>query len=268
MIFLSPVLQAFPGDETGMDAVDDVVERIGGVVCPVHDLALHAAETVEGVTRGEFRRHRAPFENEVEIRLLVVVEEMTTGRFVQPHQGFVLHHPIDQGAGGLHTLAAGTVGIDHFREGAQGLGIALKAPELPHALVQDVLSGMPERRMPEIMRQAYRLHQVRIDVIIRFQQIALLYQVIANGAPDLSHFDGMGQAGAIKIILPGQKHLGLGLQPPQRGAVDDPVAVALERGAVILALARLQKFAIERIIKVIALYRHPGHGDTCISSRF
>ncbi len=34
-------------DVAGVDAVDDIVERVGGVVCPVHDLTLDTFKSVE-----------------------------------------------------------------------------------------------------------------------------------------------------------------------------------------------------------------------------
>ncbi len=36
------------GEIAGMDAVHDIVERVGGVIGPIHDLAFDALELVEG----------------------------------------------------------------------------------------------------------------------------------------------------------------------------------------------------------------------------
>ena len=44
-----PFAQAADADVAGVDAVDDVVQGIGGVIGPIHDLALDAFELVEGV---------------------------------------------------------------------------------------------------------------------------------------------------------------------------------------------------------------------------
>ena len=47
-------------------------------------------------------------------------------------------------------------------------------------------------------------------------------------AGDLRHLQRVGQAGAEVVALVGHEDLGLLLQPPERRAVDDPVAVAGE----------------------------------------
>ena len=48
---------------------------------------------------------------------------------------------------------------------------------------------------------------------------------------DGRHLERVGQAGAVVVAGRGDEDLGLVLQPPERGGVEDPVAVALEGGA-------------------------------------
>ena len=58
-----------------------------------------------------------------------------------------------------------------------------------------------------------------------------------DGARDLCHFDGMGQAGAEIIALVFDEDLRLVLEAAEGAGMDDPVAVALEgraKGAFLL----------------------------------
>ena len=50
-------------------------------------------------------------------------------------------------------------------------------------------------------------------------------------AGDLGHFQAVGQPGAVMIALVEHEHLGLVLQPAERGGMDYPVAIAPERAA-------------------------------------
>jgi hypothetical protein len=56
-------------------------------------------------------------------------------------------------------------------------------------------------------------------------------QVASHRPRDLRRFEGMREPGPVVIGLVVHEHLGLVLEPPERGAVNDPVAVPLERRA-------------------------------------
>jgi hypothetical protein len=60
---------------------------------------------------------------------------------------------------------------------------------------------------------------------------------VADGAADLCHLHGVGQARAVEVVLTGEENLGLGLKFSKCMGVDDAVAVHLENAAVI-ALSR------------------------------
>ena len=79
------------------------------------------------------------------------------------------------------------------------------------------------------MRQRQRLGQVLVE-----------RQHAGDGAGDLRHLQAVGKARAVVVALVEQEHLGLVGEPPERGGVDDPVAVALEGSAHRAAGLRMQ----------------------------
>ncbi len=81
---------------------------------------------------------------------------------------------------------------------------------------------MAEGGVAEVVRQADRLDQVFVGA-----------QRPGDGAADLGHLQGVGEAGAEVIPLVVDEHLGLVFQPAEGGGMQNPVAVALEDRAVI-----------------------------------
>jgi hypothetical protein len=79
---------------------------------------------------------------------------------------------------------------------------------------------MAEGRVAEVMGQRHGLGQVLVEA-----------QRAGHGAGDLRHLQRMGQAGAEIVALMLHEDLRLVLEPPEGRGMDDPVAVALERGA-------------------------------------
>ena len=47
ILYFCPTLNPLEAKETGVDAIDEVIEAIGSVVRPIHDFALKASKTVE-----------------------------------------------------------------------------------------------------------------------------------------------------------------------------------------------------------------------------
>ena len=86
-----------------------------------------------------------------------------------------------------------------------------------HLPLQLVLAGVAERRMAEVVRQRDRLGQILVQP-----------QRPRQRPRDLRHLQRMGQPGAVVVALVRDEDLGLLLQPPEGGGMDDPVAVALE----------------------------------------
>ncbi len=110
--------------------------------------------------------------------------------------------------------------------GAQRLQVVLEAAVVAHAVVQRVLAGVAERRVPEVVREADGLGQRLVQA-----------QRAGDGARDLRHFHRVREARAIEVALVVHEDLRLVDQAPERGGVDDAVAVALEFGAELAAAA-------------------------------
>ena len=94
--------------------------------------------------------------------------------------------------------------------------------------------------MAEVVRQANG-----------FDQVFVRAQRAGNGAPDLGHFQGVGEAGAVIIALVVDEYLGFIFQAAESRGVKDAVAVALKSGAVIGFMVRelppLALFAVQGI---------------------
>ena len=100
---------------------------------------------------------------------------------------------------------------------AQGLDVVVETAVNLHLFRQDVLAGVTERRMAQIVGERDG-----------FREIAVESQGVGDGARDLGHFQAVGQARAIVVAAMGHKDLGLALQAPERLGVDDPVPVPRE----------------------------------------
>ena len=100
---------------------------------------------------------------------------------------------------------------------AQTLLVVAKAGE---GLGQGGLTGMPERGVTEIVAEPDRLDEVLVEE-----------ERAADGAGDLGHLEGMGEAGPVVVAGGSDKDLGLVHQPAKALGVEDAIAVALERGS-------------------------------------
>ena len=85
---------------------------------------------------------------------------------------------------------------------------------------RDRLADVAERRVAEVVPHPDRLDEVLVEA-----------QRARDGAGDLRHLERVREARAVVIALGRHEHLRLVLQAAERLAVDDPVAVALERRA-------------------------------------
>ena len=97
--------------------------------------------------------------------------------------------------------------------------------------VEDTLAGVPERRVPKVVRQGDGFSQLRREASM--QQRLLNEQVVGNGPGDLGHFDAVGQAGPIKIRLADPENLGLSLEPAECRTVQDSIPISFGRMPVI-----------------------------------
>ena len=95
-------------------------------------------------------------------------------------------------------------------------------PALADAGVEHLLADVTERRVAEVVPQADRLGEVLVQP-----------ERARHVARDAARLERVREAGAVVIALGRDEDLGLVLEAPERLRVDDPVAVALERRAVL-----------------------------------
>ena len=111
--------------------------------------------------------------------------------------------------------------LEHVHDPQRVLVVAEAAAEaLGQRPVEDVLADVAERRVAEVVPEADRLDEVLVEP-----------ERPRDRARDLGDLDRVGQPRAEVVALRRDEHLGLVLEPPERLAVDDPVAVALQRRA-------------------------------------
>ena len=115
--------------------------------------------------------------------------------------------------------------LEHVDD-AQALLVVVEAAG--HQRVDDALAGVAERRVPEIVAERDRLGQLLVQP-----------QHLGDRARDLRHLERVREPRAVVIAGRREEHLRLVLQPAERLAVDDAVAIALERRAdVVFRLGR------------------------------
>ena len=86
-----------------------------------------------------------------------------------------------------------------------------------HELVEDALAGVAERRVPEVVAERDRLGQLLVQP-----------QHLGDAARDLRDLERVRQPRAVVIAGRREEHLRLVLQPAERLAVDDAIAIALK----------------------------------------
>ena len=103
------------------------------------------------------------------------------------------------------------------RHDLEALGVVVEAAVGRHGRGQRPLAGMAERRMAEIVGQRQRLGEILVEA-----------QQAGDGAGDLRHLQGVGEARAVVVALVEHEHLRLVGEAPEGGGMHDAVAVALE----------------------------------------
>ena len=121
-------------------------------------------------------------------------------------------------AGFEHQVQAGKLRVLclQFIDHAQRLQIVFETAEIAHAGIQRILPGMPERRVPEIMRKADRLGQRLVESQRR-----------RSRAPDLRHLKRVRQPRSVQVAFVIDEDLGLVNEAAKRRRMDDAVAIAL-----------------------------------------
>ena len=128
--------------------------------------------------------------------------------------------------------------VTHFPGQVQSLALLFQTFHHPYALlvmlepqraylVKRPFSRMAERRMPQIMPQRDRLHQIFIET-----------KSLCYCPGILGYLQRMGQPGPVMIPFGKKEYLRLLLQPAKCLAVEDPVPVPLEDGTDIAFLFR------------------------------
>src|SRR5215218_1990429 len=95
-------------------------------------------------------------------------------------------------------------------------------PALADAGVEDGLAGVAEGRVAQVVAQPDRLGQVLVQA-----------ERPRHAARDAARLERVREPGAVVVALRGDEDLRLVLQAPERLRVDDPVAVALKRRAMV-----------------------------------
>ena len=145
---------------------------------------------------------------------------------------------------------------------AQALLVVVEAAG--NELVDDALAGMTERRVAEIVAERDRLGQLLVEP-----------QHLGDAARDLRDLERVRQPRAVVIAGRREEHLRLVLQPAERLAVDDAIAIALKRrtdrvlglgtqpAAAVGALGRLRRqdlaLALLELLADAVMARRPGH---------
>ena len=120
-----------------------------------------------------------------------------------------------------------------------------KPPQRRHELLERPLARVPERRVAQVVREADRLDQVRVDEEVVPQGPLQRPQELADRAADLRDLHRVGEPRAVEVVLAREEDLGLRLELAERVRVDDPVAVDLERVAVVGLAGAPEGLAVE-----------------------
>lgn len=147
----------------------------------------------------------------------------------RPEAGEVLRHEADPPGVGEHAVAGlpgqvepGTIGVGalEFIHDPVGLQVVLESAVVGHELVEGVLSGVAEGRVPEVVGQRDGLAEVLVQA-----------QDPRESPGDLGDFQRVRESGPKVVSLVVDEDLRFVLEAPEGARVNDPVPVALEDGA-------------------------------------
>ena len=194
--------------DTGVHGILEVMHRVGHVVGPVHDLLLDARLLPGGVGA----------EPREDGEVIVIGAELAHARLPRPG---VLARSIEGGpteveADTLVGLGIHDLGLEST-EHAEGLGIALEAPDPLREAIELGLTVVAIGRMPQIMGEAGHLDQVGIAPQGRTELAA-----------DLGDLQGVGQARAREVRDSRDHDLGLSREAAQRRRVQHACTIPRE----------------------------------------
>src|SRR5690606_29628258 len=130
---------------------------------------------------------------------------------------------------------------------AKGLQVVLEPAVFAHAIVELVLTGVAEGRVPEIVREADRLDEILVEP-----------HRARDSARDLRDLERVGQSRTVVIPLVIDEDLRLVDETPKRRRMDDAVAVALELVAVLGRPLRIPPAARCGVVRGIRRERGRG----------
>ena len=135
----------------------------------------------------------------------------------RPVRAGVVEDPVADLFGQVQPLPVALEGVDD----PQRVDVVLEAgvAALAQSRVERALAGVAEGRVAEVVAEPDRLGQVLVEA-----------QRPRDRAGDPAGLEGMGEPGPVVVALGGDEDLRLVLEAAERLRVDDPVAVALERG--------------------------------------
>ena len=204
-----------PGvDGPGGDGVLDVVDRVGHVVGPVHDVGFETSHA-------RFDARPEPVVDRHVGRIHAELPGGPDGLAAGPR---VLRRRVEAGPGEVETggtaVRVGALGLEPG-EDAQRLGVPLEPADAGRDGVQRLLAVVTERRVAEVVGEAGGVDDVRVAA-----------ERGAELPPDLGDLEGVGEPGAREVVAARLDDLGLRRQPAQRCGVDQPRPVAREVVAV------------------------------------
>jgi hypothetical protein len=258
-IGVRPGLDPVDRQEARLDPVGYVVDRVCGVVRPVHDLALDALEGVQRLSGPQAPGHPGPPEHKGAHPLLGVVKEVVARPLGElPEEGLVLEDAVQQGARRLHPAHPRALLVHGLDQQVHGLCVALEPPPAEHQLLERALARVAEGRVPEVMREADRLHQVRVDEEVVAKRALERPEELADRAADLRHLHRVREPRAVEVVLPGEEDLGLRLELAERVRVDDAVAVDLERVPVVGLAGAAEGLAVKGPVESVCHRESPA----------
>ena len=112
-------------------------------------------------------------------------------------------------------VEAAAVVLEHVHD-PQALDVMVESPG--HQLIDDFFARVPERRVTQVVSERDR-----------FGQFLVKAQHLRDRSRDLRHLERVGEARPVVVAGRREEHLSLVLQPAERLAVDDAIAVTLKR---------------------------------------
>ncbi len=228
-------------EKPGPEPVIDVMGVIGDVVGDGGDLSFGAGKTPKfQVLTSEFVRSAIRPDRMRQPASKVGSDRSAVAKGQWP---VVLDQSFERLPAQIQPVECGIAPLERSHH-PQGLGVVIEPSAGSEAAIEGPLAGMPERGVPQVMGQGQGLGKILIEPEGPRQRTG-----------DLGDLQSMGQAGAKMIALVKDEDLGLVGKPPERGRMDDSVAVPAKGVARRAHRLRMEPAATPR--------RYAGIGRAC-----